>query len=215
MYTGMDRLVQSTAMGPARADQPKTQRGRRSKETIVRAAAKLMYERGVRATSVDDVLLAAGAGKSQLYHYFETKEDLAAAVLDHQLAQVLAHQANFRLETWRGIHAWFDALVEGQKERDCRGCPVGSLAAEMSAVSDGLAGRVAEAFARWRTTLEEAFAEMQRKGRLAPQVRADILATVTLAQIQGGYLLSAALQDPEPMKAALEAAFVSLRSNAA
>ena len=51
-------------------DQPKTQRGRRTREAIIRAAAGLMYERGVRATSVDDVLLAAQAGKSQFYHYF-------------------------------------------------------------------------------------------------------------------------------------------------
>ncbi len=202
-------------MNNGRANQPKTRRGRESREAIVRAAAQLMYERGVRATSVDDVLLAAGAGKSQLYHYFETKEDLAAAVLDHQLGQVLEHQANFRLETWRGVQAWFAALLERQEERACRGCPVGSLAAEMSAVSDELAARVAESFARWRSALAEAFAEMQRNGRLAPQARSEVLATVTLAQIQGGYLLSAASQDLEPMKEALHAAYATLRSYAA
>ncbi len=44
-------------------------------------AAELMYLRGVRATGIREIIDAAAAGKSQLYHYFEAKDDLAAAVL--------------------------------------------------------------------------------------------------------------------------------------
>ncbi len=162
--------------------QPKTQRGRESREAIVRAAATLMYERGVRATSVDDVLLAAQAGKSQLYHYFATKEELAAAVLEHQLDQVLGEQQRFRLETWTGIRAMFDALIEGQRARSYRGCPVGSMAAEMTAISDEMAVRVAAAFASWQRSLELAFERMRANGRLAHGPPAHVLAEVTLAQ---------------------------------
>ena len=49
--------------------EPKTGRGRASRERIVERAAELFAERGVAATSLDEVLAAAGAGKSQLYHY--------------------------------------------------------------------------------------------------------------------------------------------------
>ncbi len=173
-----------------------------------------MYERGIRATSVDDVLVAAKAGKSQLYHYFNGRDDVAAAVLEHQLAQVLDQQAGFRLETWTGMRAWLDALLEGQRTRAYRGCPVGSMAAEMSAMSRDMAARVGAAFRRWQRTLEEAFVEMQAQGRLRPDARPEVLAAVTLAQIQGGYLLSAASQDLEPMKRAVDAAYAGLRSYA-
>ncbi|MDQ3644235.1 MAG: TetR family transcriptional regulator C-terminal domain-containing protein [Actinomycetota bacterium] len=196
-------------------DQPKTQRGRRSRAAIVRAAARLMYERGVRATSIDDVLLAAHAGKSQLYHYFDTKEDVAAAVLEHQLAQVLNQQAAFRLETWTGLRAWFDALLEGQRAGAYRGCPVGSMAAEMSAMSDDMRDRVGAAFSGWQRTLEDAFIEMKSRGRFRPEARPETLAAVTLAQIQGGYLLSTASQTVQPMKQALDGAYANLRSYAA
>ena len=50
--------------------EPRTTRGRERKGAIVEAAAALMYQRGVRATGVDEVLVASGAGKSQFYHYF-------------------------------------------------------------------------------------------------------------------------------------------------
>jgi AcrR family transcriptional regulator len=173
-----------------------------------------MYERGVRATSVDDVLHAAGAAKSQLYHYFASRDDLAVAVLEHQLAQVLDHQAGFRLETWAGLRAWFDALLEGQRARGYRGCPVGSMSAEMSAISSHMADCVGAAFERWRAELDDAFAEMRRSGRLRAAARPGVLAQVTLAQIQGGYLLSSAAQDAEPLKRALDSAYAYLRSYA-
>ena len=193
--------------------QPKTRRGRTSRDAIIGAAAMLMYERGVRATGLDDVLLAAGAGKSQLYHYFETKDDLVTAVLEHQLGEVLAQQAQFRLDTWRGLRGWFDALLAGQRIRACRGCPVGSMASEMSAMSPEMADRVGAAFARWQATLEAGFEAMRSRGRLKPGARPDVLATVALSQIQGAYLLSTAAQDPEPMRQALDAAYAGLRAH--
>lgn len=184
-------------------------------DAIVRAAASLMYQRGVRATSIDDVLIAADAGKSQLYHYFNTKDDVAAAVLDHQLAQVLDQQSAFRLDTWVGLRAWFDALLEGQRGRAYRGCPVGSMVSEMSAMSGDMQDRVRAIFSRWQATLEDALTEMKSRGRLNLDARPEALAAVMLAQIQGGYLLSTASQTLAPMKEALDAAYASLRSHAA
>ena len=193
--------------------QPKTQRGRESRAAIVRAAAQLMYKRGVRATSVDDVLIAAGAGKSQLYHYFDGRSELLAAVVDHQLRGVLGDQARFELDTWSGLRAWFDSLVERQRERDFRGCPVGSLVAEILAEDDGLRDVVAAAFARWEQELALVFARMRESGRLAPSTRPDELARHVLPAIQGGYLLSTIRRDPEPMREALDAAFERLRES--
>ncbi len=192
--------------------QPKTLRGQQQRDAIVTAAAKLMHEGGVRATTLDDVLNAAGAGKSQLYHYFSTKDDLAAAVLEHQLTQVLGDQQRFRLETWSGLRAWFDAVLDGQKASGFKGCPVGSLAIEMSATSDELRARVAEAFQRWQSTIEQSFKEMRSRGLIRENAVPAELAQMTLAAIQGGYLLSTAEQDLKPMIQSLKLALVHLRS---
>ncbi|PZR68202.1 MAG: TetR family transcriptional regulator [Solirubrobacterales bacterium] len=191
---------------------PKTRRGEERRDAIVHAAAKLIYERGLRGTSLEDILRAADAGKSQMYHYFSSKDDLAAAVLEHQLAQVLGQQQQFRLETWSGLRAWFDALLEGQKARELRGCPVGSLAVEMSATSEELKARVADAFLRWQSTLEQAFEKMRSRGLIETDATPAELAQTTLAAIQGGYLLSTAEQDLQPMARSLKLAYTHLRS---
>ena len=191
---------------------PKTARGRERKGAIIEVAAALMYERGVRATGLEDVLAESRSGKSQFYHYFSSKDELVAAVLEYQLMTVLGELGEFRVDTWRGIRSWFDALLEGQEERGFKGCPVGSLSIELSAGDRLMQGRVADAFSRWETALARAFAAMQARGALDDSARPQILAEATLAAIQGGYLLSTIHRDIAPMRTALTAAFTELRA---
>ena len=195
--------------------EPRTDRGRSTKGLIVRAAAALMYERGIRATSLDDVLAAAGCGKSQLYHYFAGKDDLVAAVLESQLADVLADQARFDLSTWSGWKAWFDALLHGQEARGFSGCPFGSLAVEASAMGPEMRALVADAFARWHASLARALDQMKRDGKLSRSSRPRRLADATMACVQGGYLLSTAEHDLRPMRQSLAAAYAQLRASRA
>ena len=53
-------------------------------------AAELFAERGIAATSLDEVLAAAAAGKGQFYHYFRGRDELVEAAVGHRCAQVLA-----------------------------------------------------------------------------------------------------------------------------
>ncbi|HEX5296970.1 MAG TPA: helix-turn-helix domain-containing protein [Streptosporangiaceae bacterium] len=66
--------------------EPSTRRGRASRERIVERAADLFAERGIAATSVDEVLAAAKAGKGQFYHYFRGRDQLAAAAVGYRCA---------------------------------------------------------------------------------------------------------------------------------
>ena len=95
-------IVSVSARSSAAHPLPVTERGRRSRAAIIDAAATLMYQRGVGLTTLDDVLAAAGAGKSQLYHYFDSKADLVAAVIERQLEMVLAQQPRWSTST-RGM----------------------------------------------------------------------------------------------------------------
>ena len=191
-------------------DQPKTARGRQTRAAIIETASNLMYLRGARATSLDDVLEAAGCGKSQLYHYFNGRSDLLAAVVEHQLETILGDQARFEIDTWSGLRAWFESLVIRQQEQGFRGCPLGGLTAELPAEDNELRDVVAASFARWEEELTAAFARMQQRGELKRSQRPDELARHVLSAIQGGYLLSTIRREPEPMREALNAALEHL-----
>lgn len=192
---------------------PKTRRGRESKARIVMAAAELMYERGVTATSVEDVLTASGAGKGQFYHYFSSKEDLVIEVVRYQLEVVLAEQDEFRLDTWEGIQAWFDAMVlMHQTRRRFLGCPLGSIAGEVIEQGERLRETAAEAFLRWEAVLAAGLGAMRSRGLLRADTDLPALAETTIATLQGGYLLSSTKRDIQAMRNAVAAARRDLNS---
>lgn len=195
--------------------EPTTRRGKDTKGRIVGLAAALMYERGVSATSIEDILAASGTGKSQFYHYFSSKDELVAEVLRHQLELVLEEQSLFRLDTWEGISAWFQAMVEMQQnQRGYRGCPLGSITSELLDQGDLLRARAADAFSRWESFLSEGLQAMQTRGLLRDDADPDTLAETTIAVLQGGYLLSSTKRDIRPMRNALAIALSQLRSYA-
>ena len=192
-----------------------TARGRASRARIVQAATKLMLERGVSATSVEDVLEAAGASKGQLYHYFDGKHDLIQAVIEAANASVLAAQEPHlaTLDSWDAIEAWCNHIV-GLKERNgCSlGCPLGTLTSELAATDEAARALLAQAYDRWEAHLRDGLAAMRRDGTLQPTADVDVLATATMASLQGGLLLAKATRSIRPLRIALAAAVTYLRT---
>src|SRR5216684_7627522 len=94
----------------APAGRPLTRRGRETRQRIVAAAAELMFEHGVAETTLEDIRAAAGVSGSQVYHYFEDKQALVRAVIDHQAEALLDTQGTHldHLDTVPGLRAWPD-----------------------------------------------------------------------------------------------------------
>jgi AcrR family transcriptional regulator len=57
---------------------------------LARVAARLFAERGYDATSVREIVEAAGVAKPTLYYHFHSKEGLASALLNVPLASLVA-----------------------------------------------------------------------------------------------------------------------------
>jgi len=196
------------------ATEPKTRRGRASRERIVEAAADIMFARGVRGTSVDDVLAVSGMGKGQFYHYFADKNALVRAVIARQTERVLDGQqpALDTLDTWVTIAGWFNGLVRLQEERGCiGGCPIGSLASELSDGDEAARADLVAAFDRWEGYLARGLALMRTRGELRAIADPDALAATTMASIQGGLLLTQTRKDVRALRLALDGAFAYLR----
>lgn len=197
--------------------EPSTARGRETRERILLAAARLFHERSVNATSVDDVLTAAAAGKGQFYRYFPSKDELVAAVVRHQLEDYLARQRETleQLDDWESLEGYLMGLAAAHRERDfVGGCPVGSLAIELADQDEGLRRRLAEGLDQWQASLAAGLRRLAERGRLREGAPADRLAATTLATVQGAYLLSTVRRDGEVMARVLREAVTHLRTYA-
>lgn len=191
---------------------PATARGRRARAHIVEAAALLVYQRGVRATSLDDVLAAAGCGKSQLYHYFDDKADLVGAVIEQQLAFVLAAQpALSHIESWPTFDAWLDGIVRMHSAPGGPfACPLGKMAAELMD-DEAFRPHLDAAFGRWVGLLAAGLGRMRERGDLVADADPERLAANVIAALQGGMLLGRVCADLTPMRDAVDAARAQLR----
>lgn len=199
------------------ASTPTTEKGRATRRRIVQAAAELVAEKGAAATSLDDVGARSGASRSQLYHYFEDRDDLVRAVVDATTEAVLGAQDGLLddLDSWAGIDRWFQALVDLQIDRAARGgCPIGSLAGQLAERDPRARAAIADGLGRWEEHLRQGLENMQRRGKLRAGADPAKLATATMAAIQGGLLLTQVRRDPSQLRTALEAARTVLRSAA-
>jgi len=195
--------------------EPRTGRGRASRERIVERAAELFAERGVAETSLDDVLTAAGAGKSQLYHYFSGRDELVEAAVGLRCTQVLAGltQALGRVASLAGLTQALAGFVAGFEQMGLPGCPIGSLAAEVAESNEGARLRAAAAFDAWEGLFADALDRMRQQGELRADASPAVLATALLASIEGGMVLSQTRKDPASLHIAVEAALAQVRTH--
>jgi TetR/AcrR family transcriptional repressor of nem operon len=194
---------------------PATAKGRETRQRILEAAAELVHERGVAGVSLDDVRQETGTSKSQLYHYFVDKNDLVHAVIDRQMQRVLAfHRPQLdSLSDWDDIERWRNGIIALQAARGCRGgCPLGSLANELSEPDETARDQLIRAFATWEQLLVDGLARMMHVGSLSSDADPHTLAVSVIASLQGGLLLAELERNTRPLEIALDAAIAHLRS---
>jgi TetR/AcrR family transcriptional regulator, transcriptional repressor for nem operon len=192
-----------------------TAKGRATRTRIVRAAAELMLAHGVARTTIEDIQAAAAVSTSQMYHYFADKGDLVAAVIDLQSDEVLGGQevALHRVDSIEALCRWRDALVDVMRGQGCTGgCPIGSLASELSDTDPLARARLARAFAQWEGLLRDGLAAIAVQGQLRTGLDVDRMALAMLAAVQGGLLLSQVRRDIAPLEAAVDIIIEQLRS---
>ncbi|MGB8389791.1 TetR/AcrR family transcriptional regulator [Mycobacterium sp.] len=184
-----------------------TAKGRATRDRIVAAASELMLERGVARTTIEDIQQTAAISTSQMYHYFADKNDLVAAVIDFQTDRVLGvqHLGLDRIDSIADLYRWRDIMVDLVRGLGCAGgCPIGSMANELSESDPVARARLARSFALWENMIYDSLVAIAARGELAEGTDIDRVALAMLAGIQGGLLLSQVRRDTAPLEAAVD-----------
>jgi TetR/AcrR family transcriptional repressor of nem operon len=182
----------------------KSVRGQSTRQRIVDAAARLVYQRGVNGTSVDDVLAASNTGKSQFYHYFGSKDALVRELIGHYLKGMptLAEPALAALGTMPGIEAWLDQLASDYDAGlTTGGCPIGNLANELASQDESLRLELQAVFATWEEALTRGLLSLKSKGQLRSETQPEELALFMVATIEGAMLLAKTEKSRQPILA--------------
>jgi AcrR family transcriptional regulator len=186
-------------------ERPKlTAKGERTRARIVEEAAALIHDRGVAATTLEDVKVAASVSGSQLYHYFPDKNELVQAVIDYQ-ADTIVTQNRRALGGANGVEAWRNMIITGATLTQAKGgCALGSLGGQLAESDPEARALIAAGFDQWAAALRDGLRSLHADGKLAPDVDPDDLATTLLATLQGGLLLSQVQRSTRPLETAVD-----------
>jgi AcrR family transcriptional regulator len=182
-----------------------TAKGELTRARVVEAAARLIYQRGVAGTTLEDVKAAAGVSGSQMYHYFPDKDELVQAVITYQAGVIAGNQRQADLGSAEGLRAWRDMLIaEARNGEGKGGCPLGSLAGQVAETDPRARALLADGFGQWRDAISEGLRRLHQAGQLRDGTDPDALAVTLLATLQGALLLAQVQRDPRVLEAAVD-----------
>jgi len=190
-----------------------TERGRLTRQRIIEATGEQILASGIGGTTLDTVRAATLTSKSQLFHYFPGgKGELVREVAAWEGRQLLEAQKPEidDLGSWESWERWRTGLVEYYIGRGRWACPIGSLATQAAMTDPELEDSIAESMRAWRGALAAGVSRMQQSGAVDRAAEPDKIATVILAAIQGGLILSQPERAAWPLEAALDNALAPL-----
>ena len=192
-----------------------TPKGERTRARIIDAAARLIYERGVAGTTLEDIRARAEVSGSQLQHYFADKDELVQAVIGHQADTIIGNQRQAGLGDAGGLQAWRDMLITTAKNAGGRGgCPLGSLGGQLAESDPRARALIAAGFEQWSAAISDGLQALHAAGHLRAGLDPDDLAVTLLAAVQGGLLLAQVQRDTRPLETAVDTVLALATSKA-
>jgi TetR/AcrR family transcriptional repressor of nem operon len=187
--------------------------GHGSREKILYCARELFYFVGYQTTSVDDILRACGVAKSNFYYHFRTKDELALAVLDLEIAEfeggALKTLSDTEQDPMERLSRFCEVLLKAQAEvQQMGGCPFGNFAAALSSRDgDNRTQRFRDVLGPLFSQIQSALAACLRDGVYSGAFRHDVpteeLAMTILAAIEGLMLMTKTQRDAAPLRQGL------------
>ncbi len=181
-----------------------------NRERILDVAQHLVIENGFAATSVDQVLKAAGTSKGAFFHHFDSKRDLARALTERYVAADVA-ELRAALEATASVadpaervvafvRHFEDAAEELMAAQS--NCLYVAVLTEQQLVSNGTADLITHAIEVWRKEIADLLTAAATSRNL-DLGDVDALADHVFVTFEGSFLLCRSTGRPEHMRAQL------------
>lgn len=187
--------------------------GSETREHILDSAERLVLDRGLAATSVDDILAESGTSKGSFFHHFPSKSLLARALveryaandtafLDELMARAEAASDDPALQMIAFLRFFEEAADETVSAQPT--CLYVSYIFDRQLFVDGTVEVIAGAFRTWRDRLADKLRAAAEAHPPRAEVDLDALADHLSATYEGAFMMTRATSDLGLMRRQLE-----------
>jgi len=167
---------------------------------IVEATSAMFMQHGYAGSGLKQIAAASTAPIGSLYHFFPGgKAELAAETLirsGQAYEELVTAVLDAEPDIVSGVRACFDGAAETLRASGyADACPIATVALEVASSDEGLRKVTEQIFDRWLGALAGRFVAAG-----VTEERAAELATVFVAALEGGFLLSRVAKDATAME---------------
>ena len=180
-------------------------KGEATKDRLLDIAERYILQNGFAATSIDDLIKEAGITKGGFFYHFDGKNALAYALMqryrerDAFLFSGLFNRAEeLTDDPLQQMLVFVKLLAEmmGDLEGLHPGCLVASFTYESHQVNDEVRKITADSVMDWRRLFREQLDKINARYTANNDTSSDDLADMLSTNIEGGIVVSRALNDP-------------------
>lgn len=171
-----------------------------TKDKLMDVATRLMLEKGFVATTVDEICEAAQVTKGSFFHYFESKEDLAKAIIQAFIckgAEAFKQGCCEGMDPLDRVYAYLECACEMPRKSGSRGCLLGTLVQEISKTHPELRALCEKGFNGMTALLKDELRAAKLKYAPKADFDPEELAVYFLSVFQGSMLVMKASGDTE------------------
>jgi TetR/AcrR family transcriptional regulator, transcriptional repressor for nem operon len=172
-----------------------------TRANIISKSAELFNLRGYSGTSISDIMQATALEKGGIYNHFASKDAIALAAFDHAYAMQSERYAE-AIRAVRGqptlqLRSIIDVFMEGYVDPAVNGgCVIMNTAIESDDANPLLRAKAAAAMDEWRGLIQRIITKGIARGEFRPETDPAALASIIIAGLEGGLMMSKLYQDP-------------------
>ncbi|MFF3291705.1 ScbR family autoregulator-binding transcription factor [Streptomyces sp. NPDC003023] len=158
------------------------ERALRTRETIMRAAAEVFDEFGFAGASISKIMKQSGLTQGAMYFHFDSKEDLARAVMHAQADTITPHVGS------QGLQRLVDITLvwSRQLQKD----PLLRAGVRLTSEQNSFGVHDASPYQEWALIMEECLKEARDRGELRDGVDVHAVADFVVAACTGMQMYS-------------------------
>jgi TetR/AcrR family transcriptional repressor of nem operon len=179
----------------------------RTRKYIIEQAAPLFNQKGFAGTSLHDIMETTGLKKGGIYGNFDSKEAIAVASFEYSVELVTKKvklRADQKLTSYEKIYVVIDfyrnyltnSPIDG-------GCPILNTSVEADDTNPILKARVIKALDNWQGSMAGTIKKGIQRKEIQPNVDAEEFATVFIATLEGGIMISRVYDNIKPLNTVL------------